>query len=375
MTLDTNISPDNSKNYYLQAVELATLIWTNYGLYRSNYVELLKKDFKNIRELRKWLKNIKTWTIDTVQVILDWKAIELKKSEIEQKIEEILNEKIEKIKNPDKNYINNSQKKSEKSLQNSFNEEQSLEELLVIDVDQSDTLTRIRELYADENVRQIYDEELQKRSEWFEKLNTWYNALVRVNKIAKLIDLAKNKILQIRVIAFKNNKKLSSKEISFIDLVRWKINNIQQEKDDILQKREVATAYRAQTLKKYKKQLDETGFVITPSRQKLIEEIQEKILTWKNVLLPWPTGTGKTVLAVQAIKHISKAMWIEFVEIDWEKVRKEWKQMDVVISWTPDMRAADLMAKLKLKNWDTVTELGNLHSINFYTLTPNNSLI
>jgi hypothetical protein len=43
---------------------------------------------------------------------------------------------------------------------------------------------------------------------------------VRVNKIAKLIDLAKNKILQIRVIAFKNNKKLSSKEISFIDLVR-----------------------------------------------------------------------------------------------------------------------------------------------------------
>jgi hypothetical protein len=40
-----------------------------------------------------------------------------------------------------------------------------LEELLVIDVDQSDTLTRIRELYADENVRQIYDEELQKRSE------------------------------------------------------------------------------------------------------------------------------------------------------------------------------------------------------------------
>ncbi len=124
--------------------------------------------------------------------------------------------------------------------------------------------------------------------------------------------------------------------------------------------KETAIAYRLYILKKYKKELNK-WFVKTPSRQEYIEEIQEKLLTWKSVLLTWPTWTGKTALAIEAIKNIQKS----FVEISWKWLSEELKENPEfveVLSGNSGTRPSDFIAKIKLEEWEkwgtqTKTEL------------------
>gem|GEM_PF-3167473 len=54
--------------------------------------------------------------------------------------------------------------------------------------------------------------------------------------------------------------------------------------------------------------------------ERLIEKAIDYVLLGKNVLLTGPTGTGKTVLAVEAVKVIAKKMNIDVSEISGKKL-------------------------------------------------------
>jgi hypothetical protein len=143
----------------------------------------------------------------------------------------------------------------------------------------------------------------------------------------------------------------------------------------MLKYKEIAYAYRHYKLKKYKEQLDTTWFVITPSRQKIIDETIENILLGKNVLLTWPTGTWKTVLAIQAVKTIAKKLKIWFSEISGKlltdeiinnpKTSEELDEFVSVLSWHSGITPSEFIAKMWLK-WDdkwwtqTYTQLGKV---------------
>lgn len=80
--------------------------------------------------------------------------------------------------------------------------------------------------------------------------------LPKVQNIDNIITKAKDKILDIRIAAFAKNRQLSPNEIAYIKKIQKAILQKDEEKTVLLQKREIATAYRHQQLKTYKHQLD-----------------------------------------------------------------------------------------------------------------------
>lgn len=73
-----------------------------------------------------------------------------------------------------------------------------------------------------------------------------------------MIDQARDTILDMRVQAFKENRQLTPSEVSRIDLISKAMAKKTQEKEELLNGRETATAYRLQELKTYKHQFDTT---------------------------------------------------------------------------------------------------------------------
>jgi len=233
---------------------------------------------------------------------------------------------------------------------------------LLINQDISDTeIDTIKKLYADPEVRQIYLDEYESRKDDLDLLRRWYKQLGKVQKIDDIISKAKDKILGIRISAFATGRQLSPNEIIHITKLHEAISQKEEEKQNILNIREIATAYRHQQLKVYKHQMDTEWFVITPSRVKIIDEIIEKVLLGQNVLLTWPTGTGKTVLAIQAVKTIAARLhiWLETVQgkslahelqnnPDADKLLDEFV---VVLSWHAGITPSEFIAKMWLK-WD-----------------------
>ena len=271
---------------------------------------------------------------------------------------------------------------------------------LLISQDISDTeIDAIRKLYADPEVREIYFDEYESRKDDLDLLRRWYKQLGKVQKIDDIISKAKDKILGIRIAAFAANRQLSPNEIIHITKLHEAISQQESEKKNMLKIREIATAYRHQQLKTYKHQMDTEWFVITPSRVKIIDEIIEKILLGQNVLLTGPTGTGKTVLAIQAVKTIAARLhiWLEAVQgkalahelqnnPDAEKLLDEFV---VVLSGHAGITPSEFIAKMWLK-WDdkwgtqTYTQLGkvlkafvdgNIPIIDEIDLIPNDVLM
>ncbi|MEI7563030.1 MAG: ATPase, T2SS/T4P/T4SS family [bacterium] len=180
----------------------------------------------------------------------------------------------------------------------------SLEDMLAASLSSSE-LEKIQELATDPEVMEIYTKEYTQRKDTFDLLARGQKELPKVLSQEKIVQQAKQKILDMRIQAFREHKSLTPVQIAYIHKVQEMIDQKLQDIQDMLNKRELATAYRLHQLQTYKKQLDTTGFMITPSRQENIDEIIEKILLGQNVLLTGPTGTGKTVLALQAVRTIA----------------------------------------------------------------------
>ncbi|EKE30204.1 MAG: hypothetical protein ACD_2C00027G0017 [uncultured bacterium (gcode 4)] len=333
----------NSLN--LMTAELASLIYWNFAW---NYRELLKSDFSEIKIIKKTLSELKATKSEEVSDILKNPFHEL---------DGLRKKAIGKViawdiwRRDSKNDL-------------------SLEEFLNVDLD-SISANRMEELLSNELVKSRFDYELKERKDNLETMERAKPFLSEIKKYESLIEKARKRILEIKVIAFRESRKLNVKEISYIDSVRSKIWEIRGKINELKGFREIAAAYRLDELLNFKRQFDKTWFVRSESRDAIIEEIQNSILLWKNVLLTWATGTGKTVLAVEAVREISKLLHVWFVSISgnklaWElsspETKKEFDNFVEVFSWTPDAKASDFIAKQRLRAWpnwwtETYTEM------------------
>ena len=234
-----------------------------------------------------------------------------------------------------------------------------------------DTLERMRELYSDQNIRESYLQELEDRKDNFEMLYDWKKGLEKVLKIEETIKKAKKFILWLRIKSFITSKALTPAQVGKIKQIQSLIAKEENKKTELLQSRETATAHRLWDLKRYRKDLEDKGFITFPSRQKIIDEVIEKLVMWENVLLSWPTWTGKTVLAIKALESLN----IGYSDISWKtladdikaynsgKKEKSWVVDDfaMILSGHSWITASEFIAKPALK-WqiETTTELWKL---------------
>lgn len=350
-----------------KSIELASLVWLYFS--KSNYKELLEDDFKSLKKLKKWLKWLIAWTKEEVTIVLEWKERTFNIQE-KSELEKIIEEKERKYSETRKRIEIWANKFSVEYIpsilwnDNDDVSELDFDVLLSWDFDINDTLTRIRELYSEPWVKELYNEELNRRKTGFELLEDWEKELIEVFLVEAKIKKAKKIILDLRIKSFLDRKTLKPNEVSYIKRIQAWIEKLNLDLYKLLQKRELATAHRLHTLKKYKTELDNTWFVKVPSRQVIIDEILEKLILWENVLLTWPTWTGKTVLAIEAVKTlaIQKGSWYE--EIDWKKLWEEITEevkkavkdkvsdddFVSVLSWHSGITTAEFIAKPSLKS-------------------------
>ena len=362
-------SNENPNEIYAKTVELASLVGTY--LWKTNYKNLIRNDFINKIRLKKSLKELQKDNREEISVILDGKEHTMNEGQLHTKLSEV-SEKINNILNNFHNLtkIDGAVKsETDDNGLDSLNLEDLLDDNFTYDV-----MDRIRELYSQDKVRTLYESEMQKRKEDFEILKNGYDSIKEILEIDKIIEQAKDKILSIRIKSFQERRKISPKEMVVINKIKEHIELKELEKLELLSHRETATVYRLETLRKYIKQLETTGYIKTPSLEKLIEKTIDKVLLGKNVLLTWPTGTGKTVLAIEAVKTIAKKLNLQVDEISgkklWEEL-KDWKNIKEldefveVLSWHAGITPSEFISKIKLQTdgkwWtETVSELGKI---------------
>lgn len=357
-----------------QAVELASLVWSYFPY--KNIKDLLEEDFKLLKKLKRWLRWLQDWSKDKVNAVLNWETVEYKQNQVSE-LEALVNQKEDEYKSKREELKSSSLKYLEHILwrdvleeTNNNGDDLDLDALLDNEVE-TDTLERMRELYSDPDVRELYLQELEDRKDDFEVLEDWKEGLVEVSKIEETIKKAKKYILWLRIKSFVSHKVLTPTQVGKIKQIQALIEKEESKKAKLLQSRETATVHRLWDLKRYRKELEAKGFITFPSRQKIIDEVIEKLVMWENVLLSWPTWTGKTVLAIKALESLN----IGYSDISWKtladdikaynsgKKEKSWvvDEFAMILSGHSWITASEFIAKPALK-WqiETTTELWKL---------------
>ncbi len=356
-------------------VELASLVWSYFS--KENFRDLLEEDFKLLKKLKRWLKWLQDGSKEKVDAILDWEKVEYTKEttssleELVKKKEEEYSKKRDEIKSAVDMYVKWELWEDVISSLSTESDDLDLDAILDPREVEIDTLERMRELYSDQNIRESYLQELEDRKDNFEMLYDWKKGLEKVLKIEETIKKAKKFILWLRIKSFVTHKALTPAQVGKIKQIQSLIAKEENKKTELLQSRETATVHRLWDLKRYRKDLEDKGFITFPSRQKIIDEVIEKLVMWENVLLSWPTWTGKTVLAIKALESLNigysdiswKTLADDIKAYNWEKKKKSWvvDEFAMILSGHSWITASEFIAKPALK-WqiETTTELWRL---------------
>jgi MoxR-like ATPase len=116
--------------------------------------------------------------------------------------------------------------------------------------------------------------------------------------------------------------------------IRAERESINKKQEFLQNNPETALYYRMAVLEGYHRDLQNKGFVETPSRQALAERIKRHIENSEPILLEGETGTGKTELALNLCRRL-------------------YEQEPEFISGSPDVRASDIFAKQGLRASET----------------------
>lgn len=139
-----------------------------------------------------------------------------------------------------------------------------------------------------------------------------------------------------------------------------------------VESREVASMVRVEQLLDYRRQ-KQKWFVNFPSRESIMEEIHEAMLSGKSTLITGATGTGKTVLAVQVARQLQNKR----VELNWDMIYAQQLSDELknnpdyvhVLSGNANMTVGEIIAKIGIKTVDdgkwgkvmeTSTQLGKI---------------
>lgn len=101
--------------------------------------------------------------------------------------------------------------------------------------------------------------------------------------------------------------KLNQSSVDQIYFFQGKLDELEKEKQGIKTAASPDTLgyLETQKLLDYKRQLQEKGFIMTPSREQLIDRITREALAGKKIFLVGSTGTGKTQLAFYALNNLT----------------------------------------------------------------------
>jgi hypothetical protein len=362
-----------SKDIVNNTVELASLIWQY--LSPKKYREFLSWDYILLSQIEKAIKSAS----EEIFLEIWWEKRAYKKEEL-QKILTKTKERIKNKKSDFRSFIKTRNSEDFQKLSPKVEKKElSWKDFLGENCPQNEK-SRIQELYNIPEVKDFLTRELYDRKDNFDLLHEWNERLNELIACDDLINKWKEKILSIKADAWRSHEKITIMDQGIIQRITQWIEQEQQKKNILLQERPLATAYRNYTLRTYKKQLDTSWFVLTPSRQKIVDHIVELVLTGNHVILVWPTWTGKTALGIQAIKLITKNLWKEayFAEISGSSLAQETgtsgKQEDSiqildnfihVLSGHAGITPSEFISKTKLRpDWkwwtETHTELGKI---------------
>jgi hypothetical protein len=128
-------------------------------------------------------------------------------------------------------------------LELALTKDNDLESLLQQD-SEGDEWSRIKELAQDPQVMEIYQREFANRKDNLDLLSRGQKTLPKLLRVQSVINQAKQKILQMRIGAFKKHIQLTPAQVAYIHQVQEGIQIKEQELAQLLQSRELATAYR-----------------------------------------------------------------------------------------------------------------------------------
>src|SRR3989344_2506420 len=163
---------------------------------------------------------------------------------------------------------------------------------------------RLSALLASSQVRDRFEKE-------FNEELPRYHAARRSLRQVRDIDRVTRKLKKAMYKRYLEDKqqhgKLTQSSVDQTSFFQGKLDELEQQKKGIEGTASPATLgyLETQKLLEYKRQLQEKGFVMTPSREHLIDRITREALAGKKIFLVGSTGTGKTQLAFYALNNLT----------------------------------------------------------------------
>ncbi len=163
---------------------------------------------------------------------------------------------------------------------------------------------RLTDLLAYPQVRERFEQE-------FDAEISQYQAASRSMREVRDIDRVTGKLRQAIYRRYLDSKqqhgKLTQSAADQIGFFQGKLSELEEQERGIEETATPATLgyLETQKLLEYKRELKEKGFVMTPSREYLVDRITREALAGKKIFLVGSTGTGKTQLAFYVLNNLT----------------------------------------------------------------------
>lgn len=165
--------------------------------------------------------------------------------------------------------------------------------------------SEIRELLSHAQVRTLLESEIRKELARYEKVE---DKLIRLRSLRYAIKMATLDMHATYLRSKRENKgtliESAGKKIQALSNIVKKAEEARVAIDQHASTTEKGFMV-TQELLRYKRQIQEKGFALTPSREKLLQSIVEQTMAGRKVFLVGSTGTGKTELAFYAVNEVT----------------------------------------------------------------------
>lgn len=183
----------------------------------------------------------------------------------------------------------------------------ALSEAEIVERSRDIIIARIKELMSNEAVKRLLESEITSESTHYKNFKT---TLERIRDLKFAIKRGKEVMRQTYFRVKRRHGKLLSSGEQKIKKIAEVVKMAEAERAEIEAKPEMSSGpgeglLIAQRLLRYKRQIEEKGFALTPSRQRLIETVAEYAMAGQKVFLVGSTGTGKTELAFYVANELT----------------------------------------------------------------------
>jgi MoxR-like ATPase len=175
------------------------------------------------------------------------------------------------------------------------------------DSHQAFIVEKVRELLAYPRVRELVYGELDKETAFYRR---YRKNLERLKKLRAARLKAETEMHRVYLDSHSEHKKLVASAGKRIKALTGFVHKLETDEARMLNraKRENGPEFgliSAQELLRYKRQMRDHNFALTPSREKLLKTITEHAMAGKKVFLVGSTGTGKTELAFYVANELT----------------------------------------------------------------------